>query len=98
MKILKSPVRTPIANSYAERWIGTIRRELLDRTIIWNQQQLERRVVDYIDHYNEHRPHRSRDQRPPLTIVAPLQANRHHPHIEKSTRCDGLLNENRDAA
>jgi transposase InsO family protein len=34
-KILKTPVRTPVANAFAERWIGSIRRELLDRTIIW---------------------------------------------------------------
>ncbi len=52
MKILKTPVRTPVANAFAERWIGTLRRELLDRTIIWNRRQLERLVVDYIDHYN----------------------------------------------
>ena len=51
-KILKTPVRTPVANAFAERWIGTLRRELLDRTIIWNRRQLERLVVDYIDHYN----------------------------------------------
>ena len=51
-KILKTPVRTPVANAFAERWIGTLRRELLDRTIIWNRRQLKRLVVDYIDHYN----------------------------------------------
>ena len=64
-KILKTPVRTPVANAFAERWIGSIRRELLDRTIIWNQRQLERLVIDYIEHYNQHRPHRSLQQRPP---------------------------------
>jgi putative transposase len=37
IKIYKSPVRTPVANTFAERWIGTLRRELLDRTIIWSQ-------------------------------------------------------------
>ena len=51
----------PVANAYAERWIGSIRRALLDRTIIWNQRQLERLVIDYIEHYNSHRPHRSID-------------------------------------
>ena len=65
-KVLTTPVRTPVANAFAERWIGTLRRELLDRTIIWNRRQLERLVVDYIDHYNTHRPHRSLDQRPPV--------------------------------
>ena len=58
-KILKTPVRTPVANAFAERWIGSIRRELLHRTIIWNQHQPRRLVIDYIGHYNEHRPHRS---------------------------------------
>ena len=63
------PVRTPVANAFAERWIGTLRCELLDRTLIWNRQQLERIVVDYIDVYNEHRPHRSLDQRSPSPCV-----------------------------
>ncbi len=72
-KILKTPVRTPIANTFAERWIRTLRRELLDRTIIWNQDQLEQLVVDYIDHYNTHRPHRSLDQKPPRP-AAPIRA------------------------
>jgi putative transposase len=53
IKTLKTPVRTPVANTFAERWIGTLRRELLDRTIIWNQQ-LEQLVTDYIDHYKAH--------------------------------------------
>ncbi len=53
-KILKTPVRTPVANTFAERWIGSLRRELLDRTIIWNRSQLEQLIVDHIDHYNEH--------------------------------------------
>ena len=46
--ILKTPVRAPVANALAERWIGSIRRELLDRTIIWNRRQLECVVTDYV--------------------------------------------------
>ena len=72
-EVLKTPVRTPVANAFAERWIGTLRRELLDRTIIWNQRQLKRLVVDYIDHYNTHRPHRSLDQQPPVATNPPDQ-------------------------
>ncbi|MCP5029838.1 MAG: transposase, partial [Actinomycetia bacterium] len=104
LKILKTPVRTPVANSYAERWIGSIRRELLKqpkglpRTIIWNQHQLERLVVDYIDHYNDHRPHRSLDQRPPLATETPPPPAQHHLQVVKSAHCDGLINEYRNAA
>ena len=96
LKILKTPVRTPVANSFAERWIGSIRRELLDRTIIWNQRQLKRLVIDYVEHYNEHRPHRSLDQRPPvppsLAVVPP------HHRVVQLDRCDGLIHEYRNAA
>ncbi len=98
LKILKTPIRTPVANSFAERWIGTLRRELLDRTIIWNQRQLERLVVDYIEHYNAHRPHRSLGQRPPAprqpSSIAPQQPQR----VIRSSRCDGLIHEYRHAA
>ena len=70
LKILKTPVHAPVANAFAERWIGSLRRELLDRTIIWNQHQLHRLVIDYIAHYNTHRPHRSLDQLPPVATDA----------------------------
>ncbi|QBI20768.1 integrase [Egibacter rhizosphaerae] len=88
MKVLATPVRTPVANSFAERWIQSLRRELLDRTLVWNQRQLQRLVSDYIDHYNGHRPHRSLQQRPPNppepsetsspAPAAPRVSERHH--------------------
>ena len=96
-KVLKTPVRTPVANAFAERWIGTLRRELLDRTVIWNRHQLERLVVDYVGHYNMHRPHRSLDQRPPVATDAADQPDRHF-QVVKTARCGGLINEYRNAA
>ena len=99
IKVLKTPVRTPVANAFAERWIGTLRRELLDRTLIWNQTQLERLIVDYIDHYNQHRPHRSLDQHPPSPVEAtPIRSPDDHAQVRRSRRCDGLINEYRNAA
>ena len=100
LKTLKTPVRTPVANTFAERWIGTLRRELLDRTIIWNRHQVERLVLDYIAHYNEHRPHRSLDQRPPrpATPGQPTPDAYHSLRVVRTTRCDGLINEYRNAA
>ena len=97
-KILKTPVRTPVANAFAERWIGSIRRELLDRTIIWNQRQLERLVTGYIEHYNQHRPHRSLRQRPPHATGEPPPPPPATITALRSTRCDGLINEYANAA
>ena len=49
---------TPRMNAIAERWIGGCRRELLDRTLIWNQAHLRPILRDYQTHHNQHRPHR----------------------------------------
>ena len=97
-KILRTPVRTPVANTFAERWIGTVRRELLDRTIIWNRRQLERLVIDYIDHYNRHRPHRSLEQRPPEAALDQPPSVPASVTVLRTTRCDGLINEYENAA
>jgi transposase InsO family protein len=92
---ITTPPRAPMANAYAERWVRTLRHELLDRTIIWNERQLRALLVDYIDHYNQHRPHRSLDQAAPDTanVAAILNAT-----ILRRARCGGLINEYRQAA
>ena len=78
---------------------GTLRREVVDRTLVWNRQQLERIVVDYIDHYNEHRPHRSLDQHPPSRAVATsIRSPANQAHVHRISRCDGLIREYRNAA
>src|SRR5450759_4488281 len=61
----------PRANAFIERSIGTVRRECLDRILIVNRQHLERVLPAYIRHYNEHRPHRSLDQRSPIEALPP---------------------------
>jgi len=81
-------VRNPVANTFAERWIGSIRRELLDRTIIWNRRQLERLVAEYIQHYNRHRPHQSLDQRPPAPIEKPPDTPPATVPVLRTSRCD----------
>lgn len=98
IKVLTTPVRTPVANSIAERWIGSLRRELLDRAIIWNQRQLHRLVVDYIDHYNRHRPHRALQQRPPSPPPSSNKVSTPTADVIRLPRCDGLINEYKNAA
>jgi putative transposase len=94
--IIRTPPYTPVANAYAERWVGTMRRELLDRTLIWTRQRLEQLLAEYVEHYNTHRPHRSLGQRAPNTrdVVEyrPGRPIRRHP------TCSALINQYRQAA
>ena len=92
----RTPPRSPQANAYAERWVRTLRHELLDRTIIWNERQLRRAARDYIAHYNSHRPHRGIYQRAPNDIADVVAIRPGHP-IERHTVCRGLINEYRTA-
>jgi transposase InsO family protein len=59
IKVRRTPVRAPRANAFAERWIGTVRREVLDRMLIFGCRQLQSVLAEYADHYNIHRPHRA---------------------------------------
>jgi putative transposase len=66
IEVLRTPVRAPRANAYSERWVGSVRREVLDRMLIFGRRQLERGVGEYVVHYNGHRPHQALGQTPPL--------------------------------
>jgi len=55
--VVRSGVQIPRMNAIMERWVRTCRRELLDRTLIWNQRHLLHVLREYEEFYNEHRPH-----------------------------------------
>ena len=65
VRIIKTPVQAPRANAIAERWIGSARRECLDRMLITGERHLRLVLGEYADHYNGHRPHRTLKQNPP---------------------------------
>ncbi len=56
---IKSIPFTPISHPYIERLIGTVRREFLDQTLFWNEIDLQKKLNDYTDYYNNHRVHAS---------------------------------------
>jgi hypothetical protein len=81
-------------NAIAERWIGGCRRELLDRTLVWNQAHPQRILREYETHHNHHRPHRSLHAAAPLQPL-PEPVDLEHYHVRRQTRVGGLINEYR---
>jgi putative transposase len=78
IRTVRCNVRTPRMNAIAERWIGGCRREILDRTLIWNQAHLRRILRQYETHHNRHRPHRSLDSAAPLKpLPEPVDLEQH---------------------
>jgi putative transposase len=73
IRILASPPQAPRTNAICERVIGTLRRELLDRLLIVNEDHLRHVLTEYLRHYNTARPHRSLGQ------FTPAQADSHPP-------------------
>ena len=96
VRIIKTPVRSPRANSFAERYVGTLRRECLDHLLIYGERHLRQILAEYARHYNEHRPHQSREQRPPLH--EPGQTVDVTARIERRQVVHGLISEYRRSA
>jgi len=60
IEAVRIPPRSPRANAYAERWVRTVRSEVIDRMLITGPRHLQAVLDEYIGHYNRHRPHRAR--------------------------------------
>ena len=71
IRVIKAPVRAPKARARAERWVGSVRCECLDRIPDPRSPHLQHVIGMYALHYNEHRPHRSLGQRSPCTDPPP---------------------------
>ncbi len=95
IRIIRTPVRVPRANAFAERFVGTIRRECLDRMLIFHRRQLEIVLSEFLDHYNGHRPHRSLDQSPPLSVTSasPPTSRPDAKQLRRTDKLGGLIHE-----
>jgi putative transposase len=101
ISVVLSGVRMPRMNSIMERWVQTCRRELLDRTLIWNQSHLLHALREFEHFYNAHRSHQGiANARPlqqlPIPLAAPAQIA--SLHIRRRDRLGGVLHEYRHAA
>lgn len=98
--VIRTPVQAPNANAHAERWVGSVRRECLDRLLIFSRRQLEQVLRVYTRHYNHHRPHRALALHPPEQAggnPAPLRAPP-YPQLNRRDLLGGLIHEYEHAA
>jgi putative transposase len=83
------------ARNLMERWIGNCRRELLDRTLIWNRRHLMIVLREYEDFHNTHRPHRSLKQAAPMRPLPETVTDLDHFRVQRRDRAGGVIHEYR---
>ncbi|MEV6057043.1 integrase core domain-containing protein [Streptomyces sp. NPDC052107] len=99
MDVLLSAPRAPRMTAHCERVIGTVRREALDHVLLMNEAHARQVLADFERHYNAHRPHQARDQKPPHASGPPATIHDLDSHRLLRTRIlGGAINEYRYAA
>jgi putative transposase len=94
-RVVRSAIQAPRMNAIMERWIGSCRRELLDRTLIWNQGHLMTVLREYEDFYNTHRPHPTLDQAAPLRPLPDGVTDLDQLRVQRRDRAGGVIHEYR---
>jgi hypothetical protein len=92
IRVIRTPVRAPNANAFAERWVETLRAECLDWLLIGGPRHLDRVLRIYAQHYNRRRPHRGLALQVPERL-APVEAVDTVPDIERRDLLGGLVRE-----
>jgi putative transposase len=93
VRIVLTPIRAPNANAFCERWVGTVRAECLDWTLILGRRHLERVLGAYIGHYNQARPHRGLDLRTPTGRALPAVGDLRTGDVRRRDVLGGLIHE-----
>jgi putative transposase len=97
LTVIRTPIRAPNANAFAERWVRTLRADCLDRILILGRRHLEHVLGVYRRHYNEHRPHRALDLQPP-DGASPLKQATATERVRRRDLLGGMIHEYRAAA
>ncbi len=90
MQIVRTPLRARRANAFAERWVGSVRRECLDWLLILSPRHLEEVLRVYVTHYNTQRPHRGLGLRSPVPAAAPFPTTG---RVVRRDRLGGVIHE-----
>jgi putative transposase len=90
VRVTRTPVRSPQANAFAERFVKTVRREYLDHLLIFGRRHLRWVLGEYLRHYNEERPHRGLSLETPEPGAA---RNRGDGAVVRVDRLGGLIHE-----
>lgn len=93
IRIVRSTDQASRMNSIMERWIGSRRRQLLDRTLVWNQRHLMTVLRDYENFYNSHRSHRTLRQAAPLRPLPDDVADLNRFRVQRRDRAGGVIHE-----
>ncbi len=98
VRIIRTPIRAPRANAFAERFVGTVRRECLDHVLIYGRRHLERVLQTYVAHYMKERPHRGLGLAVPAGDRTPRVRGTTRTPVERKDVLGGLIHEYRWAA
>jgi putative transposase len=93
LRIVRTPIKAPKANAFAERFVGTLRRECLDRILILGRGHLESVLRSYFEHFNGHRPHRALEMQPPAPRRPPTPHDDSRGRVLKRDVLGGLIHE-----
>lgn len=89
IRVIHTPKQAPNANSFAERWVRSVREECLDNVLVLNETHLRRVLQTYIEYYNSRRPHQSLEQQSPIPYPKALGTGA----VKKQQLLGGILND-----
>src|SRR5674476_506380 len=97
IRVIRTPIRAPNANAFAERWVETLRADCLDWLLIFGPRHLDRVLRTYVEHYNQRRPHRGLQLLATESAASPAELDT-VPHVRRRDLLGGLIHEYEVAA